>query len=471
MSCTRYGRDWLTAALDPFHDNALELAGLPDANGSNSFVTCVKQSVVISAPGVTTDWGFHVFFTEATSTGFGASGGAQTVLTAGTGGVDPVIYTFSGGVGVNGSTLPWGPIAIVSTSSPSFTSGVPLVPFVSGFPQITESVFVFGEQTGTPCRLIAAGFEVTDVTPALYQQGTLTAYRAPFVRSNGVSRYNFPGSNAVNQGWTPMRVGTNPTNTAQAMTIPDSIQYAAKEGALMVGKFGDLESIDPQSCTPGDQTYVQTALQGSSSPYNPFTSTEFFSWNVGNANGLCPSGVFLEGLNGSFGSFRVTARLYYEYFPYAATDPLLSLSTPSAPFDACALQMYSDAVKMLPVCVKVSENDFGDWFRRVSKVVLGVASNLPGVTGNVARAINTYMTPNTSKMLPYVENMKAYSTALPLQTKPAKSTATNNIVRQPTPFVRRSRSNTPRRRGNTKQLTESVTRRPGRKTRVRFTYN
>lgn len=52
---TEDGKQWLIAALDPFHDNPIHCNGFPDNRSDASVVQCVKQSVQISCPSVITD--------------------------------------------------------------------------------------------------------------------------------------------------------------------------------------------------------------------------------------------------------------------------------------------------------------------------------------------------------------------------------------------------------------------------------
>lgn len=429
MSCTKHGRDWLTAALDPFHDGQLELAGLPDVNGSNSFVTCLKSSQVFSAPaGTTGDWSMHVFVSPVTSLASYCSYTVQSVSQAFPGA--PFQYTFQlSGAGTQGSV---GPINVTTYNVAS--AGGNYLPFGGGGTQPLTN-FPFGENSGTPCRLIAAGFEVTDVTPVLYQQGTATAYRFPYTKAEFADRVTFSnnGAPAITEDTLAQQVQSNCATSATAMAIPDSIQYAARFGAYYVAKFGSFDAIHPYTSV-NNNTYYQIA---NNSQYAPVVGSAIIALQGMTPNRLCNGGVFFEGLNFANGALRVTTRLYYEYFPSVTTDPLLTLSTPSADYDSCALQMYSESIKHLPVCVKVGENSAGEWFKRVAKAVVGAATMLPGPLGYVAKGIN-YMTNASNVVQPAIEDFDGYNDVLPVVTKTRDYPAypSNNNVVQPQSFVK-----------------------------------
>lgn len=58
------GRDWLTLALDPFHDYNHQVAGYPDANCSQTVVSCYQYQVEVAAPpGIApnTNWDAHIY--------------------------------------------------------------------------------------------------------------------------------------------------------------------------------------------------------------------------------------------------------------------------------------------------------------------------------------------------------------------------------------------------------------------------
>jgi len=54
------GREWLTLALDPFHDYNRQVAGYPDADASQTVVSCYQYQTEISTAGAG-NWDCHIY--------------------------------------------------------------------------------------------------------------------------------------------------------------------------------------------------------------------------------------------------------------------------------------------------------------------------------------------------------------------------------------------------------------------------
>jgi hypothetical protein len=80
------------------------------------------------------------------------------------------------------------------------------------------------------------------------------------------------------------------------------------------------------------------------------------------------AGVFFTGLSNST-TLRLKMKVYVESAPGFLDTSLSVLATPSAPYDAKALELYSWALGVLPAAVHVSENAMGDWWKRVLGVL------------------------------------------------------------------------------------------------------
>jgi len=420
MSLSKPALDWLTIALDPFHDTVTDLYGYPDTSAANTFVSCVKQTTVISAPaGQTTPWSFNVSITPFTSLG------GTYYAAAPTSGTDTQIVTGSGNATgftiqdywlPSNTSFPYGPIVGSVQTTAAFNNGNTLLPFFPFGAALAEPVFAFGETTGTPCRLIAMGFEVTDVTPVLEQQGTVTAYRSDYsciddFRWNG---WADAGRTNLSYSGVSKAIIAPPGTSTQALTLPNTIQYAAKLGCYYVAKFQNVTAITP---APRGLTN-NPIIQFQQSNDDTDLQQGGIIVNAGGISGMCPGGVFFEGLNPTSGSFRLTVRLYYEYFPVLNSDPLLPLASPSCPYEPQALYDYSKAVMRLPVACKVTDNASGDWFRRIAGAVTKVGSLLPGAVGVAARFANARLTASAmptntvSRSIPAVKTGNAYDTLM-----------------------------------------------------------
>lgn len=57
---TQDGKEWLTLALDPFHDYNKQVAGYPDADGSQTVVSCYQYQTDVSSVGGA-NWDCHIY--------------------------------------------------------------------------------------------------------------------------------------------------------------------------------------------------------------------------------------------------------------------------------------------------------------------------------------------------------------------------------------------------------------------------
>lgn len=162
---TPTGKDWLVAALDPFHDHQLKnLAGWPDVQVGASVVRCVKQSVTIQVPaGVQGNWDCHI---------------VQWPWLTGTNEANNIgNYSPATRIGQNiryatGPGLRCGGLQVyyVPTGQPLGITG-------SNGTQLIASIDVPTQFTRGVTRMIGGGFEVHNTTSQLNCQGSVCVYR------------------------------------------------------------------------------------------------------------------------------------------------------------------------------------------------------------------------------------------------------------------------------------------------------
>lgn len=391
IACTPEGEQWMAAALDPFHDYTIELMGLPDMASGPSFVSLKTQSITISAPtGATSTWNLNVGFTPVNKLGL-----CQTYINnggikyPGGSGNDNISVPLYGSVSPLSGTVPFGPIVYsaigdgaVGVSGP--TQNADPLPYTFATTQITGGAF--GDASSfSPGRVIGMAFEVVDVTPTLYQQGTVTAYRTPYntMITNNAFQAG-PGGTQINELAVPTYLGY-PSQNADASAIPGSRTWDAKEGIYMVGNMADFSN-----CKSFDANYASyLAIVGNVTALTADIPTRCaLAQYVGGTNGFALSGCSFSGLSAQFGALRLTTRIIYEYFPKSnmvlnGADSFIGLSSPSAPFDTKAFESYSKAMNKLPVAVPVKMNNMGDWFKMVLKAVhsSGVANLIHPLLG------------------------------------------------------------------------------------------
>lgn len=392
---TPQGKDWLVAAIDPFHDSQLDsLEGWPDVECGASVVYCVKQSVQIKKPVLTDtgNWDCHIQLWPMMASGtFAASIGRQSnvINTAPfPRGLTPV--GSMGGLLISGvaSGGAWNPIDNVGgcvkitqmTLDPSYTSG-------SG-------------------RLIGIGFEVHDTTAELYKQGACTVYR---MQANNRDPSTYTVYNESTSPSTPFNgsypatpVRLPPTTQQQAMLIQGSRQWDSEQGCYVVGAFCSEEN--PAICnTATTVTIPVTAVADQDGqlnttglytqlPYNIFNgSPAFVPLRV---HPIHQSGAIFSGLSPN-ASLTINLNVFYEAFPGPEDAKTLVLAKPSCKYDPCVMELYSRLVQELPVGVPVSENGLGDWFldaaTKAAKYIGPALAMMPHPIAKGAGAALTYL--------------------------------------------------------------------------------
>jgi hypothetical protein len=392
LSCTPEGEQWLSAALDPFHDYTIDLMGLPDMSSGPSFVSLKTQSVTVSAPpGATSSWNLNIAFLPTNKLGFGQVYLNQTgaIYPGGSGNTGISVPLYGTTTPLSG-TVRIGPISYsaigdgaIGYSDP--TSVADPLAYATVNTQVTGGGF--GDANlSSPGRVIAMAFEVVDVTPVLYQQGTVTCYRNPYnhMISNSAFQAGSSGTQ-INELSVDTYLG-HPQRIPDATAVPGSRTWDAKEGIYMVGNMADANAC---RSFDADQSSYISVIGTVSATTNAFVPNQCLLMNnTGGTNGFALSGCTFSGLNPQFGAFRITTRIIYEYFPKCnssaeGSDSFIGLSSPSAPYDTKAFETYSKAMNKLPVAVPVKMNNMGDWFKMVLKAVhaSGVATMIHPLLG------------------------------------------------------------------------------------------
>jgi len=235
----------------------------------------------------------------------------------------------------------------------------------------------------TEWRQIAVGFEVINTTSDLNIQGLVTTYAAPFPQRASKSVLSATGANgsttpaAITAGSVQVVIGSLcPTTTAEAMLLPGSRQWKAKEGAYVVPR---LNSQDLAVGT--DNTAVLLDSLGDALAPNfiagtvgqstniPTTSPVFTYTTIHNANVALTdfnwAGAYFTGLSNS-STLTVNITRYIERFPsiqLALDAQLVVLAHPPAKYDPQAMELYSVVSAMMPTGVPQRMNGFGEWFK------------------------------------------------------------------------------------------------------------
>lgn len=364
------GKDWLIASLDPFHDKQLDnLQGWPDLESSASLVCCGTASVQLAVPSATGVWDVVIQLNPA------MQNRTMPVYNR-----NDDLFTTSTGV-----TQQSGLVTMRTYYGAARDGLYDLTDAPSAFTHMgVDSAFLEGKG-----RLIGVAFEVTNTSPELYKSGTITSYRVPQESSTNTRRLTTTGAAPVALPFTGRESLFQPRSMSDALLMEGSRQWAAKDGAYVVGAFNGLEN------PPSDPEYVQpiflpansTTITGGNLnacavnlPFNALTSDRLCYWNATRHANINSSGVFITGLTEQ-STLTVTLRYYYERFPSVSEPAFAVLARPSAHFDPVALQMYLQALQSMPIAVPVGDNAFGDWFAGLVSEFAPMIGNALGAAG------------------------------------------------------------------------------------------
>jgi len=359
---TEPGREWLKAALDPFHDTPIACTGYPDTTCGASVVQCYKASATYTCPSSVTSGNWDVaFYMDSSPMQYSL----QSFTVVGTTQF-PVYSTVAAT-----SLASFGGVSVVGVPS-----GTPITPYVAPSSGALGSIALPSSFTSGSYRIIAAGFEVVNTTAEINLQGLVTVYRqcTPNSSSAGTAPIFLGSGGLPNTGCnlSSLVCPTPPSTLAQALQLSGTLQWAAKDGCYVVQTMNSTDNPvvsavtpNPMFFSPGNvQNYMgacilQTGFTGS----NLVATPQNIDDSVFNACGAIFTGLSPQT------SLNLNVHYYIERFPDVAQTDLVLLATPSPRWDDVALKFYSNAIRDMPVGVKQRDNSLGSWFRGAVQTV------------------------------------------------------------------------------------------------------
>jgi hypothetical protein len=361
---TQDGGDWLTMALDPFHDWNQPIAGYPDADGSATIVQCFQYSTDISSPANAYD--AHVFINPA----FGYNDNNEVSVLG-----NEVYLTQT----ANDHNYTDGIISVVTADVNELLApgdGLAYNPTNGSFATLGN-----WQDLVTPnSRVIGLGFEVINTTAEIYRQGTCTCYRMPESEVQTMSTV-VNAANTASASMPIVKIREAPSNVASASYLHGTTQWAAAEGAYVVGTqqsiVNPITGVTKNPVLRTTSGYLANGEFGHLTKVSLDAATKPSTCNIPYAMKLIPfniSGVMMTGLSKET-TLHIRLRVYVERAPaLGANDRTLAvLATPSAAYDANCLKVYSEIVSRMPVACPVSMNAFADWWRVISGLARAVA--------------------------------------------------------------------------------------------------
>lgn len=356
------GKQWLIAAIDPFHDKPLAVKGYPDGTPGKSFTQCHKLAMDIAKPANLSAGGtwdclistsnFLSCPVDEAVMGEMRSASNEWQLNA---------NSATGRVPVGGLTVVKGVSGVdlsyratnVSTSEASVL-------------RVPNSVFE-GKM-----RVLSQGFEVSNTTNELYKNGSVTVFELGEEIPEDKWTLQYVNNTAptpptaIQGSYSVLNTARNPISLATATQISGTQTWEAKDGAYVVCRPSSQlnPARRPQNLSP----IVVMGDSGRPYPNSP-DLTAIMETSGGGPYGISTSfaipfhrkGIYFTNLSEQT-TLHVAYNVWTERFPGISQQELLSLATESCDYDPVALEAYATIMSNMPVGVTFKENGFGDWF-------------------------------------------------------------------------------------------------------------
>lgn len=377
---TETGKAFLTAVLDPFHDAQLtSLVGWPDVETSPSIVRLVKQSITItkhpSLPAGNWDCMVVLWPWMEEPQDFHKTLARNNNKIIGSDSVQKL-----GGLQV---------FQVPSGTDFDLSNNVALVS--SGFISLSDDILQGSN------RLIGAGFEIHNTTAEIQKQGAICGFmmhNVPRDASAFCTATNVGGTQCITHSFNGTSFRAPPRNTREAMLLPGSVEWSAKDGAYSVARFCGVDNppytvdynlpviyeFDDIPGIPGTNT-SQILFPAAANILGEPAAPAWKSFPVHT------SGCIISGQTDTC-TFRLNLNAFIESFPGPRDAKDLTIARPSAAFDPKCLEIYSHVLASAPVCVPVGENPLGEWFMDIVSKVGSFLAPMGGIPGTIGSAMN-----------------------------------------------------------------------------------
>jgi hypothetical protein len=357
------GKDWLIAAIDPFHDHQLkELAGWPDVQSGASVVSTIKNSITIKKPAAAPagPWTCHIVqWPWLTQTKAAASAGLYSAMTR-NGNVMTQSYVAPGFMGpVGGLQVYYVP------------EGFSLDITLGNGTLLLDTIAIDSVYTDGLVRLIGLGHEVHNTTAMINLQGSVTTWRMMSNENENTGWVYSSTTDPTYCYWDGPYVRYPPANQGQALLLSGSRQWEAKDGSYSVAAFHNIENpahlISPvcpviqNSGVPDSEGFIATTNVYAPRPGAPVGTSNVRTIPGFRVHNIHMHGEIYSGLSDQT-VLTINQNCFLEKFPGPDDREVLPLATLSAEYDPDVLDLYSRIVSDLPVAVPVMENGLGDWF-------------------------------------------------------------------------------------------------------------
>jgi hypothetical protein len=382
VGMTEPGRNWVTLALDPFHDNPVHLDGYPDGNTSNSICQVIKQTMTITAPASVTTGTWDCSIVD-----WPHVQNSQLVPAATDQSITPPLNNLIYQVTPSSKSVSTGGITVYAgATGTQLSASYACANTILQGPTLTlPAMYSTGDH-----RIISKGFEVHNTSAQLYIGGSVICWRSPIPSIEGACNYQHvtysAGTvSAINPATTHIYEGP-PASAAAALKLPQSKQWDAKAGCYVVSALHNdcLPTVNGEPIatllTDNTSSPSQALVSYIDLLASAVTGTNVYELKATKSSEFDLCGAFFTGLTPQT-TLVVNWNVIVERFPSNDDLDLVVLANPSPELDDVAIKFYSHASRMLPTGVPVAMNGFGDWFKDVvstaSDYIAPVLSAIP----------------------------------------------------------------------------------------------
>lgn len=375
LSITEKGKRWLDSALDPFKDLNMPTAGFPDSVVLPSVIETIHDSISVTVPASAGAglWDCNIFLDQ--------------------------MY----------SSIPMYETTFNSTTSAAFSSGQGATPYTRGGLQVRSGVAgsALGMLSSTgslafkadvipdaDIRIVGLGLEIHNTTAELQKQGALITYRisdTPITNGTVNVAVDAGVTTCISSSYQKLDLIEPPATAGEAIDMPGSLQWEAKDGAYVVAILDTPENppLEPETnfpvsfdATSGKHFGPNITQTGAARHMTVSSKPMPTSFSL--------SGVYLTGLSNAT-TLQVNLTYYVEIFP-TKNNVLRRVSQPSTAADQQALKLYGQVVTSLPTGVMVAENFAGGFIAGIARIASSLVRYAPQVVriaSGAAEVVNT----------------------------------------------------------------------------------
>lgn len=366
----------LALIMDPFHDFNLAHEGYPDGSSIYNVIVRYQNKATIKCPFTLSageKWQFHVFTTPIHNK------------------VQMAKANYDNNVDVYGGTDEWiGPVNILYTRYNTLGT-------ISELKYEAMDTYIPSKQQD--CRTVSLGFEIHDVSPELYKQGSVTVYRTNSKPRSTHTWLTETGKTSMPYSFD--HISRYPIDIGQAEMVPNTRTWKLEDGVYAVSlPMPDNDYHTTSRSNIGMQVPSAVPLNEYNFLFLAATpgKTTYTSWSP-----LCCVGAISSVLSDATNlSYVLSYKQTLEIMPKPG-DSIMSFARKSPTVNKQFLLAYKELINLIPPGTKVGNNASGDWFRSIVRIAKAVLPTVVSVLPGPAKMVGSAALPVVNKILDEID--------------------------------------------------------------------